>query len=262
MVDVLCTAGPRDRAYEETQPTTSVSLVLAGTFTYRGPRGTSLLSAGSTLLVNAGHSFECSHRYGEGDRCLSFQFEPEMLESVARDAGMRTAGFTQDRLPPLRTLALLAARAEYALGDPGALEEMAFELAAEALRAAAELPRSGASALPPQADRIAPVLRSMAARSDVSRSLDELSAEAGMSRYHFLRSFRAVTGVTPHQWILRARLREAARRLASSRDAVTEIALDVGFSDLSNFIRTFRAEFGTSPREFRRRSVAGSVAAR
>jgi AraC-like DNA-binding protein len=75
---------------------------------------------------------------------------------------------------------------------------------------------------------------------------------ARLSPYHFLRSFKAVTGVTPHQWLLRARLRAAAEKLAATKTPVTEIALDVGFEDLSNFTRTFRAEFGASPREFRR----------
>jgi AraC-like DNA-binding protein len=74
---------------------------------------------------------------------------------------------------------------------------------------------------------------------------------AKLSSYHFLRSFKAVTGVTPHQWLLRARLRAAAEKLAASKMPVTDIALDVGFDDLSNFIRTFRAEFGASPRQYR-----------
>ena len=64
-------------------------------------------------------------------------------------------------------------------------------------------------------------------------------------------SFKAVTGVTPHQWLLRARLRDAARRLSASRTPITDIALDVGFEDLSNFIRSFHAEFGMSPRRWR-----------
>ena len=44
---------------------------------------------------------------------------------------------------------------------------------------------------------------------------------------------------------------DAARRLAATRRPVTEIALDAGFDDLSNFIRTFRAEFGVSPSRYR-----------
>lgn len=75
-----------------------------------------------------------------------------------------------------------------------------------------------------------------------------------MSRYHFLRTFTRVIGATPHQWLLRVRLREAARRLATTRAPVTEVALASGFDDLSNFIRTFRCEFGSSPREFRKNS--------
>ena len=64
-------------------------------------------------------------------------------------------------------------------------------------------------------------------------------------------SFRIVTGVTPHQWIIRARLRDAATRLLRSDEPITDIALDVGFDDLSNFIRGFRREFGLSPRSYR-----------
>jgi len=60
-----------------------------------------------------------------------------------------------------------------------------------------------------------------------------------------------VTGITPHQWLIRARLCEAARRLAQGDEAVTNIAFDVGFEDLSNFIRSFRSEFGVSPRRYR-----------
>jgi AraC-like DNA-binding protein len=91
----------------------------------------------------------------------------------------------------------------------------------------------------------------MAARSAQPHTVAELAGMAKLSRYHFLRSFKAVTGVTPHQWLLRARLRAAAEKLAVSEVPVTDIALDVGFEDLSNFTRTFRAEFGTSPRQYR-----------
>src|SRR5262249_4201045 len=59
-----------------------------------------------------------------------------------------------------------------------------------------------------------------------------------------------VTGVPPPQWLLRARLRAAAQRLATRSDPVTAVALDVGFEDLSNFIRSFRAEFGVSPSRY------------
>ena len=95
------------------------------------------------------------------------------------------------------------------------------------------------------------VLRYMAAHSAQPHTITALAGMAKLSPYHFLRSFKAVTGVTPHQWLLRARLRDAAGKLAATKVPVTDIALDVGFEDLSNFTRTFHAEFGASPRQYR-----------
>ena len=59
-------------------------------------------------------------------------------------------------------------------------------------------------------------------------------------------------GVTPHQYLVRSRLRRAARLLAEEDRSITDIALDVGFADLSNFVRTFHRAAGVSPRAFRR----------
>jgi AraC-like DNA-binding protein len=74
---------------------------------------------------------------------------------------------------------------------------------------------------------------------------------AGLSSYHFLRVFSAVLGVTPHQYLVRARLRNAARLLVESEQPITDIAFDVGFNDVSNFVRTFGRAAGASPRAFR-----------
>ena len=78
-----------------------------------------------------------------------------------------------------------------------------------------------------------------------------MASTAKMSEFHFLRTFKQVTQVTPHQYILRARLRQAAVRLKTRSDKVLEIALDTGFADLSNFNHAFRAAFGVSPTQFR-----------
>ena len=56
----------------------------------------------------------------------------------------------------------------------------------------------------------------------------------------------------PHQYLVRARLRRAARALADSDRAITEVAYDCGFGDLSNFVRSFHRAAGVSPRGFRR----------
>ena len=91
MQDIVCTCGPRDHEAEELTATSSLALLLSGSFVVRDQHGTSLLSEGSYLLVNAGHCFACSHRHGEGDRCLSFRFAPELFERIAHDAGAKPA---------------------------------------------------------------------------------------------------------------------------------------------------------------------------
>lgn len=85
-------------------------------------------------------------------------------------------------------------------------------------------------------------------------SLQSLAGKAGLSRFHFVRRFRSVTGTSPHQYLIAVRLRAAAERLLSSADPITAIALDVGFNDLSNFNLHFRRNFGMPPTRWRARS--------
>jgi AraC-like DNA-binding protein len=102
--------------------------------------------------------------------------------------------------------------------------------------------------------RVTRVVRSLDRSPSASFTLDQMAHETGLSPYHFLRTFDGVTGVTPHQYVLRVRLREAAVRLAARDDKIVDVALDCGFGDLSNFNRAFRSEFGLSPRAYRLRS--------
>jgi len=82
-------------------------------------------------------------------------------------------------------------------------------------------------------------------------TLSQLARAADLSPYHFLRMFLA--GMTPHQFILRTRLHRAAVRLRRSTDAITAIAYEAGFNDLSTFNRRFRRLMGSSPGAYRAR---------
>ena len=78
-----------------------------------------------------------------------------------------------------------------------------------------------------------------------------MARQAGMSAYHFLRIFRQIVGLTPHQFVLRARLHRAAMLLKRSDQPVSAIALDAGFEDLSTFNRRFRRVMGVAPGLYR-----------
>lgn len=213
------------------------------------------MTPGSLLLGNAGECFECGHEHGEGDRCLSFQYSPDFFERLAADAGARGTkpGFRGIRLPPLRTLSPLVARGLAGLtGAVGiAWEELAIQLAARAVELVSGLPSGGNEAPPSAVARVTRIVRVIEKRPDATLTIESLAREAALSPFHFLRTFERLTGVTPHQYVLRARLREAALRLVAERAKVIDIAFDCGFGDVSAFNRAFRAELGVSPRAYR-----------
>jgi AraC-like DNA-binding protein len=93
---------------------------------------------------------------------------------------------------------------------------------------------------------------------EYARPLDveALAAAAHLSRAHFIRRFRAAFGETPHRYLQRRRLERAMAMLRDTDKPVTEICMDVGFTSLGTFSRTFRHVVGTSPRAYRRRSRA------
>lgn len=265
MTDVVCNAGPRDRPFEEQHKWSSIGVVVSGTFQYRSTTGEGLMVPGSLLLGNARDGFVCSHDHGTGDRCVAFSYSPELLAGLGEDLGVGVRRFTAPRLPPARVLApfVAAAAALIANGEAGtgegalACEAVSLQLAARVMEIDRGLESRSPRSEPAAAvKRVTDVVRLIELEPDLPRALTlrALADAAGLSPYHFLRSFSAITGTTPHQYILRARLRRAAVRLRAedTRTRILDIALGCGFDDLSNFNRAFRAEFGTSPREFRR----------
>ena len=261
--DLICASGPQDPIFEERHGDVSIALVLAGTFQYRSsPHGAihnELMTPGSLLLGNAGQNFEIGHQHAAGDRCLSFRYTPEHFEHVVEGVGAgvgarsKPSGFRVLRLPPLRTLSSLVARASAGLEHAADIswEELSVELAAATLRMERGIPAETRNPPASTVARVTRTLRAIERKPNEVAGLSSLAQEAGFSPYHFLRTFERLTGVTPHQYVRRARLREAAARLVANGEKVLDIAYDCGFGDISNFNRAFRNEFGVSPLRWR-----------
>jgi transcriptional regulator GlxA family with amidase domain len=88
--------------------------------------------------------------------------------------------------------------------------------------------------------------------------LNTLAAESGYSRSHFLRTFRAVMGCSPHQCLTRLRVEQAKTILRENSISLIDIALDCGFSSHAHFSNTFRQIVGATPSEYRR--IHGAIA--
>jgi len=253
VADVVCSAGPRDQPFEERHSSFAIAVVAAGTFRYRGDGGSTLMTPGSLMLGSVGQCYECGHEHGDGDRCVSFWYEPAWFERLAADAGARgPMAFSHLRVPPIRELSPLVATACAGIsGAEVAWEELSIRLAAATVRTAAGMRDPLAQPAPLALRRVASIVRSVERNPDRSLSLAAMARAVDLSPFHFLRTFEQVTGTTPHQYVLRARLREAARRMMTGDEKVIDVALACGFSDHSRFTHAFTTEFGTSPRMFR-----------
>lgn len=83
-------------------------------------------------------------------------------------------------------------------------------------------------------------------------SLEALAREAGLSRFHLLRLFKAAHGETPFRRLTRLRMEQARALLNKGSETVTQIALQCGYDNPSHFASAFRREVGVSPTAYRR----------
>ncbi|HVY49705.1 MAG TPA: AraC family transcriptional regulator [Minicystis sp.] len=86
--------------------------------------------------------------------------------------------------------------------------------------------------------------------------VEHLAKIAGMSRFHFVRTFHRSFGETPHAFLTGVRIRRAKELLARSGAHVTDVCFDVGFSSLGSFSALFARHVGRPPSAFQREMVA------
>jgi AraC-like DNA-binding protein len=255
VIDNRCTAGPDDAPFAEIHGGFSVSYVHSGTFGCRA-RGRSFeLVAGSIFVGHPGDEFICTHEHAGGDQCLSFHLAPALVETI----GYRPDIWRSVCVPPLPQLMVLGELAQAAAegsSDVG-LDELGMLLVGRFVEILSGWQRRPVEARPCERRRAVEAALWIDANSHEPISLERTAQEFGLSPFYFLRLFTKVLGVTPHQYLIRSRLRRAARLLADDTRPITEVALEVGFGDLSNFVRTFHRAAAVSPRCFRRAARGG-----
>jgi AraC-like DNA-binding protein len=247
--DFRCAAVPGDKPFTEQHGCHSISFVRKGSFGYHSRGRTHELVAGSFLIGTPGVEFVCTHDHVCGDECLSFFLAPELVDNI----GARAEAWQVGAVPPLAELMVLGELAQAAAdgrSDIG-LDEIGHLLTARLAELVAGKTRKPARVTARDRRRAVDAALWLDANAHRNVELEDAAREAEISPFHFLRLFSGVLGVTPHQYLLRSRLRRAARQLADDDKPVTAIAYDVGFNDLSNFVRTFHRAAGVSPLKFR-----------
>jgi AraC-like DNA-binding protein len=250
--DFRCDAGPGDAPFAEAHRCHSISYVRKGSFGLRCRGKSHELVAGSVLIGHPGDEYTCTHEHVCGDECLSFFLSPELVAAIGDHGPIWQVGCAPP-LPELVVLGELAQSAADGSSDIG-LDEIGQLLASRFVEVVTGKPRKASLGTARDRRRAVETALWIDAHSHLSIGLDDAAEQAGLSAFHFLRLFSNTLGVTPHQYLVRSRLRHAARRLADDDSAITDIAYDVGFGDLSNFVRTFHRAAGASPSRFRQAS--------
>ena len=253
VIDYRCEAMQGAAPFVEVHDAWSVSYVRCGSFGYHARGEAHELVAGSVLVGRPGDEYACTHEHACGDECLSVQLEPGLIEAMGQSPERKGAGRT-GALPPLPDLMVLGELAQAAAQGTSDLgvDEAALLFASRFAALASDRPHADAAPTARDRRRAVEAALWIDAHSHTQLDLATIARAAGVSAFHFLRLFRAALGVTPHQYLLRARLRRAARLLAEDGRTITDVAQDAGFNDLSNFVRTFHRAAGVSPGAFRK----------
>jgi AraC-like DNA-binding protein len=247
-----CSASPDDTPFVEQYGCHSVSYVRKGSFGCQSRGRFFELVAGSILVGHPGDEFICTHDHVCGDECLSFFLDPELVESIGDRAEVWRVGAAPP-LPELMVLGELAQAAVDGRSDVG-LDEVGALFASRFVEVVSGRPQKPAATTARDRRRAVETALWIDAHSHREIDLEHAAGQADISPFHFLRLFSSVLGVTPHQYLVRSRLRHAARLLADDDRPITDVAYDVGFGDLSNFVRTFHRAAGVSPLKFRQAS--------
>ncbi|MFM0238883.1 AraC family transcriptional regulator [Paraburkholderia phytofirmans] len=195
---------------------------------------------------------------------VHLHLERSLIESVAdqmEPGGSRelSLGDAMQFRDPL--IAAMLAALHRAAADPSDsrlyVDALVHALAAHLLQhyargrpASARTPARPQRLVPRRIHRVTDYIR---ANLDGDLAISELAAQAGLSSFHFARVFRRETGETPHQYVSRLRLEEAARLLRATDQTVLQIAIAVGFENASHFSVQFKRGYGVTPLAYRLR---------
>jgi AraC family transcriptional regulator len=242
-------------------------LPMAGVFAkHDGPRHRIVGTPGHAVVIEAQLPYRLSYPGGIGEQCLTIKVSCDALSALQETIGARrraplTSVAACRLLPAHLMLArnVLWHRFQNGEWDPIEAEELSGTLLDLMLRLLGD---DGEPSFRPRGQRasIEAVKEAIAADPAHRWSLGGLAAVANLSPFHLSRLFRQEVGTSVYDYVLRARLVEALHALLDTKEDLTAIGLDAGFSSHSHFTERFRSFFGMTPTAFRRVAKTGTAA--
>jgi AraC-like DNA-binding protein len=244
-----CSADPSSPAARWVYRTASIGFVTSGWFEYASGDRRVLAAPGAIILGNANEAFSVRHVDTRGNHRLVVSLGRDVLDDVANDAGVAPR-FGAIALSPGKTATRIFALMR-AL-NRNACNDLLYPLAHAALTAEQHPAAERISARDRR--RVQTAVGHIETNFDQPCTLHALADLAGLSRFHFVRMFSTVVGLSPNQYLINTRIRAAAERLIATKAPIADIAFDVGFNDISHFYACFRQALGCTPRQWRLRA--------
>ena len=224
-----------------------------GTWTVRSRHGGGVASAAVMVAGEGGAEYDCDHPAGVDDRnlCLIFPQSVRAPAVTLVPVSCHIARLRRD----LRRLVAAGPACAAAGSAPDAAT--ALDAIGWALLAAAGSP--DAPAAPGARDRrLAFALRGVLDREHADPDLDAVAAGTalGLSRTRMIHVFRAVTGTTPHRYLVERRIAHAAALLADGDMPVTDVCFATGFGSVARFQAAFGRAWGMPPSQYRIRALS------
>jgi AraC family transcriptional regulator len=264
--DFRCHAPVAGTGAEELAEFHEIVFLRRGLFVRHFGRHRLVADANHVLFFGGDRPYRVSHPVAGGDEGLLLRLAAGDLADVVaeHDPGVRDrphAPLASGQALSTPRAALLSRRLHVLAGEEPhnalGLEEIAFDLAAEAVRSAytdrpavAQARRSATRDA--HRETVAAVKILLARRLAERPTLHALAREVGVAPFHLARLFRAAVGLPIHRYLDRLRLRRALDRLAAGEQDLTQLALELGYADHSHFTNAFRREFGLPPSRVRR----------
>lgn len=228
------------------------------------------LSDGRAMILPAGQARDWHLERRDEVRHLHLYLAPSLVRAVAAEAELNpdnvellaAYGVCDPQLDQIAAMLLADLRSDE-LGTRIHAEALTTVLAVRLLRRHSSLNPSrmrGAARLPsPVLNRALDYIESNLSED---LALEGIARAAGFSPYHFARLFKASTGLSPHQYIIRRRVERARILLTTTNRALPQIASEVGFANGSHLSLHFRRLFGVGPSDYRRDACVTSTIAR
>jgi AraC family transcriptional regulator len=238
--DVCCRATRSSFAADELADIAQVVVVRRGVFVVRQRCGETVAGPLTPVVLGQGE-YQVSHPGAGGDECTMLTGHPSLLLDAMGGAEGCAGTARQDDLRAIT----LARRALRDCGDEFERQELGLLLLAAVARAFTQASRP--QFRQPQLSRVEQV-RSLIGSEPARRwDLIGLGRAVQCSPFHLARQFRAVTGETISDYLLRLRLGLALNRLADGEQDLSALALDLGFAHHSHFGSRFKRVYGQTP---------------